>query len=65
MVQGLLPTPKMPNTSLTFEGISNKDNLHDLGFEVFPPDTNGAVGPNHYVQMVNLLFQIFDKSAIL
>lgn len=62
LVQGFLPAPQT-NPVLTFEGISNNDNLRDLGFEVFPPDTNGAVGPNHYVQMANLLFQIFDKSG--
>ena len=28
-----------------------------------PPDTNGAVGPNHYVQWVNESFAIFDKSG--
>ncbi|MDZ4278419.1 MAG: hypothetical protein U1B78_04710, partial [Dehalococcoidia bacterium] len=26
-----------------------------------PPDTVGDVGPNHYIQMVNSRFQIFDK----
>jgi hypothetical protein len=30
---------------------------------VSPPDTDGDVGPNHYVQMVNLGFQIYDKSG--
>jgi hypothetical protein len=29
----------------------------------FPPDPSGAVGPNHYVQMVNSSIQIFDKSG--
>jgi Bacterial Ig domain len=28
-----------------------------------PPDTNGDVGPNHVVQIVNDLFQIWDKSG--
>ena len=30
---------------------------------VLPPDTQGDVGPNHYVQMVNLSFQIWDKQG--
>jgi hypothetical protein len=30
---------------------------------VSPPDTDGDVGPNHYVQMVNLGFQVYDKSG--
>ncbi len=29
----------------------------------FPPDPSGAVGPHHYVQMVNSSIQIFDKSG--
>ncbi len=30
---------------------------------VYPPDPNGDVGKNHYVQMVNLHLQIWDKSG--
>ena len=39
-----------------FEGASNSDG-------VYPPDTNGRAGRNHFVQWVNLHFQIFDKSG--
>src|SRR5205085_1391769 len=28
-----------------------------------PPDTNGAVGPTNYVQIVNVDFAVFDKSG--
>jgi len=30
---------------------------------VAPPDTDGDVGPNHYVQMVNSTMQIWDKNG--
>ena len=30
---------------------------------VLPPDANGAVGPNHYVQWVNLSFAIWNESG--
>ncbi|MBE0637652.1 MAG: T9SS type A sorting domain-containing protein [Bacteroidales bacterium] len=30
---------------------------------VYPPDTDGAVGPNHYFQMINLSFAIWDKQG--
>lgn len=30
---------------------------------IAPPDTDGDVGPNHYMQMVNLALQIFDKNG--
>ncbi|MCB0479359.1 MAG: T9SS type A sorting domain-containing protein [Crocinitomicaceae bacterium] len=28
-----------------------------------PPDPSGAVGPNHYFEMVNVKFEIFDRSG--
>ncbi len=30
---------------------------------VMPPDTDGDVGPNHYMQMINLSFAIWDKEG--
>lgn len=32
---------------------------------VYPPDTDGDVGPNHYFQMINLAFAIWDKEGNL
>lgn len=46
-----------------FYGTSNNDNGNILGFLVAPPDTDGAVGPNDYVQMVNLLTTVYDKKT--
>ncbi len=46
----------MPTPLNSFEGVNNIDG-------VYPPDTNGDVGPEHYVQIVNLHFQIFDKKG--
>ncbi len=34
------------------------------GCNCAPPDTNGEVGRNHYVQTVNTAFQIWDKSGV-
>lgn len=39
-----------------FDGISNT-------YSVYPPDTQGDVGPDHYVQVVNKGFQIWDKTG--
>lgn len=47
----------MPNPN--FEGI----NQSDPGAGFIPPDTNGDVGPNHYVQTVNSSIEIFDKQG--
>ena len=30
-----------------------------------PPDPVGDVGPNHYVEMVNLAFAVYDKTGDL
>jgi hypothetical protein len=53
---GAIPAP-----SANFEGLSNEDNLNVFGFRVNPPDPVGDVGPSHYVEMVNLLFAVYDK----
>jgi uncharacterized repeat protein (TIGR01451 family) len=63
VVQSSLSTSNIPTPTRTFEGISSNNNLAIYGFRVLPPDTNGDVGPNHYVQIVNLLFRVFDKST--
>jgi hypothetical protein len=49
----------------TFEGLSNQDNFNVFGARVNPPDPIGAVGPNHYVQMVNLVFAVYSKQGTL
>lgn len=46
-----------------FEGGENDDNWDVLGTFIAPPDTVGDVGREHYVQMFNLLTEIFDKSG--
>jgi hypothetical protein len=43
---------------VNFEGVGNRNG-------VLPPDTNGDVGPNHYVQWINLSFAIWNKSGSL
>jgi hypothetical protein len=60
-LQGLAPT--IPAPLVTFEGLSNEDNANIFGFRVNPPDPVGAVGPNHYVEMVNLTYGVFDKQG--
>jgi hypothetical protein len=53
----------IPATGANFEGLSNQDNFNIFGFRVNPPDPNGDVGPNHYVEMVNLAFAVYSKSG--
>ena len=51
-----LNSASIPGPLITFDGVNNLNG-------VLPPDTVGDVGPNHYVQMVNLSFAIFDKQG--
>jgi hypothetical protein len=56
---------KMPTASRNFEGIGAGFTGPAGTFTVnsAPPDTNGAVGPNHYVQTTNTDFAVFDKTG--
>jgi len=55
----------IPAPTVNFEGMSNQDNFNLFGFRVNPPDPVGDVGPNHYVEMVNLAFAVYDKQGNL
>jgi hypothetical protein len=52
-----------PPATVNVDGASNADNQAVLGVQLNPPDANGDVGPNHYVQWVNLVFAVFDKQG--
>ncbi len=54
------PELSVPTTiGIQFDGASNVEN----GVNVTPPDTDGDVGPNHYVQMINIVTTVFDKNG--
>ena len=57
-VQRNVVTNNMPSPQANFEGVGNVNG-------VLPPDTQGDVGPNNYVQMVNLSFAVYDKAGNL
>lgn len=52
-----------PSPLLSFEGLSDDDNAAVVGFRVVPPDTNGAAGVTQYVQWINLVFAVYDKTT--
>lgn len=49
----------MPTPIATYAGIGRANS----GCSCLPPDTNGDVGPNHYIQAVNVSFTILDKNG--
>ncbi len=57
--------PLMPTTLLNMDGVGEGFSGPQGTFTVnaAPPDTNGAVGPNHYVQTVNTDFAVFSKAG--
>jgi hypothetical protein len=55
----------IPAPSANFEGLSNQDNFNIYGGRVNPPDPVGDVGPNHYVEMINLAFAVYNKQGTL
>jgi len=62
-VQSNIPTLNIPTAGPNFEGLSNQDNFNVYGGRVNPPDSDGDVGPNHYVQLINLVLGIYDKQG--
>ena len=44
---------------------ATNDNLAFFKTVFPPPDANGAAGPDHYFQAINLVFRIFDKDGNL
>jgi len=54
------PTPTMPGPLLTFEGGAAAQFC-----ACAPPDSDGDVGPNHYVEAINSAFAVFDKTGTM
>jgi hypothetical protein len=62
-VQSTTTPPGTGGTRANFEGLSNADNFNLLGIRVNPPDPNGEVGPNNYVETVNVTFAVYSKTG--
>src|SRR5262249_36923913 len=62
-VQSSVLPATIPSTQQNFEGVSNEDNVNVGLFRVNPPDPDGEVGPNNYVEMINLAFAVYDKNG--
>jgi N-acetylneuraminic acid mutarotase len=59
VVQTTMPKSQMPSPMLSFNGIP----FPGVNCNCAPPDTNGEVGLDQYVQIVNQGYQVFDKST--
>jgi hypothetical protein len=65
VVQSSRGTAAAPTLGLNFEGIGQGFSGPAGTFSVdsAPPDPNGAVGPNNFVEIVNESFAVFNKSG--
>ena len=46
----------IPAPIVSFEGVTNRNGL-------LPPDTNGDIGPDHYMQIVNVSFAVYNRNG--
>ncbi|MEI6620367.1 MAG: hypothetical protein WCP28_00475, partial [Actinomycetes bacterium] len=63
--RGRTSVSQAPAASRNFAGLGEGFVGPQGAFKVagYPPDPNGDVGPNHYVQMVNYSLAVFDKAG--
>jgi len=56
------PAPRGSGTTPQLESSFQGAIRGDAGQFSFPPDTCGAIGPNHFVEAINSIFAIYTKS---
>lgn len=58
VVQRALGEGQAPSLGVSFDGIGSRPDQHLL-----PPDPNGEIGPNDYVQIVNLQMAVYSRTG--
>jgi subtilisin-like proprotein convertase family protein len=61
VVQTALGTGQIPTPAANFEGMGT--GLSGFTVNSAPPDTDGDIGPNHYVQVVNTGLTVFSRTG--
>jgi len=61
VVQNAIGGPNIPTPLVSFEGMGS--GLAGFTVQSAPPDTDGDIGPNHYVQIVNSSTTIFNRAG--
>ena len=52
-----------PPPILNFQGQSDDENASTVGGRIVPPDTDGDVGATQYLQWINLIASVYDKTT--
>ena len=52
-----------PSPTMSFDANNSDDNAALFGYRLAPPDTQGAVGMQYWIQFVNVNWSIYDKSS--
>lgn len=58
-----VPGSAQPTLLAQFEAQNVDDDANILSHHYVPPDTNGSVGRTQYVQLVNVLMSVYDKTG--
>jgi hypothetical protein len=58
--EGILVDPPAPGLDRSWAGLSQGVNRAWYGYGVYPPDTQGDLGPNNYIQVVNIQMEIWS-----
>jgi subtilisin-like proprotein convertase family protein len=61
VVQSAFGTAQIPTPAVSFEGMGT--GLSGFSVTSAPPDTDGDIGPNHYVQVVNTGLTVFSRAG--
>jgi hypothetical protein len=62
-VQGSAGAYATPLPNRNWAGLNFQDDRNVFGGYFVPPDTQGDVGPTVYVQIVNMVYAVYDKST--
>ncbi|MCC2670223.1 MAG: hypothetical protein K0Q72_2694, partial [Armatimonadetes bacterium] len=57
-----VPTPQTIGSA--FQGFGMQDQVSRFSAWSYPPDTSGAIGPNHFVQVINGSVAFYNKSGV-
>jgi hypothetical protein len=57
--QMFAPSLRIPGPIQSFDGLTQAEGCGNC----IPPDPNGAVGPNHYIEMVNSSYSVYNKTG--